>query len=95
MQAVAQVRPLNAVEDLSAVRAGGHDEIFQSGQPVLVGVDLDSTYCYLLAAEDQRDGETWAIHLWDLTAQGLQPDSTVADGGKGRRAGLARSALPR
>jgi hypothetical protein len=89
MQAVAQVRQLNAVEDLSAVRAGGHDEIFQSGQPVLVGVDLDSTYCYLLAAEDQRDGETWAIHLWDLTAQGLQPDYTVADGGKGLRAGQA------
>jgi hypothetical protein len=89
MQAVAQVRQLNAVEDLSAVRAGGHDEIFQSGQPVLVGVDLDSTYCYLLAAEDQRDGETWAIHLGDLTAQGLQPDYTVADGGKGLRAGQA------
>lgn len=88
MQAVAQVRQLNA-EDLSAVRAGGHDEIFQSSQPVLVGVDLDSTYCYLLAAEDQRDGETWAIHLWDLTAQGLQPDYTVADGGKGLRAGQA------
>jgi cell division protein ZapA (FtsZ GTPase activity inhibitor) len=86
---VAQVRQLHAVKDLSAVHAGGHDEIFQSGQPVLVGVDLDSTYCYLLAAEDQRDGETWAIHLWDLTAQGLQPDYTVADGGKGLRAGQA------
>ncbi|HZC01467.1 MAG TPA: hypothetical protein VE844_08920, partial [Gammaproteobacteria bacterium] len=42
-QAVAQVRQLNAVEDLSAVRAGDHDEIFQSGQPVLVGVNRDST----------------------------------------------------
>ncbi len=89
MQAVAQARQLNAGEDLSAVRAAGHDEIFQSRQPVLVGVDLDSTYCYLLAAEDQRDGETWAIHLWDLAAQGLQPDHTVADGGKGLRAGQA------
>jgi transposase-like protein len=89
MHAVVQARQLNAVEELSAVRAGGHDEIFQSGQPVLVGVDLDSTYCYLLAAEDRRDSETWAIHLWDLTAKGLQPDYTVADGGKGLRAGQA------
>ncbi len=88
-QAVAQAHRINAGEDLSAVHAGGHDEIFQGGQPVLVGVDLDSTYCYLLAAEDQRDGETWAIHLWDLSAQGLQPDYTVADGGKGLRTGQA------
>jgi hypothetical protein len=42
-----------------------------------------------LAAEESRDGETRAIHLWDLSAQGLQPDYTVADGGKGLRAGQA------
>jgi hypothetical protein len=89
MQAVAQARQLNAKEDLRRVRAGGHDEIFQGRQPVLVGVDLDSTYCYLLAPEDQRDGETWAVHLWDLTAKGLHLDYTVADGGKGLRAGQA------
>jgi hypothetical protein len=89
MRAVAQARQSNAVEDLCAVHAAGHDEIFQSGQPVLVGVDLDSTYCYLLTAEESRDGETWAIHLWDLAAKGLQPDYTVADGGKGLRAGQA------
>jgi hypothetical protein len=42
-QAVAQAHRINAGEDLSAVRAGGHDEIFQGGQKVAVGVDLDST----------------------------------------------------
>jgi hypothetical protein len=56
---------------------------------VLVGIDLDATYCYLLAPEAHRDAETWAIHLWDLTAQGLQPDYVVADGGQGLRAGQA------
>jgi hypothetical protein len=55
----------------------------------LAYVDLDSTSCYLLAAEDHRDGESWAIHRWDLAAKGLQPDPTVADGGKGWRAGQA------
>ena len=56
---------------------------------MLVGIDLDSTYCYLLAPEAHRDAETWAIHLWDLMAQGLQPDYVVADGGQGLRAGQA------
>jgi hypothetical protein len=31
------------------VRAASHDELFQAGLPVLTGIDLDSTYCYLLA----------------------------------------------
>jgi hypothetical protein len=48
----------NAAEDPKVVCVASHDEIFQGGQPVLVGVDLDSTYCCLLAAADQRDGET-------------------------------------
>jgi hypothetical protein len=86
-QAVVEARRINAQQDLSRVRAGSHDELFQGGQPVLVGIDLDSTYCYLLAPEAHRDAETWAIHLWDLMAQGLQPDYTVADGGQGLRAG--------
>lgn len=87
--AVVEARRINAQQDLSRVRAGSHDEVFQSGQPVLVGVDLDSTYCYLLAPEAQRDAETWAVHLWDLADQGLQPDVIIADGGQGLRAGQA------
>ena len=87
--AVVEARRINAQQDLSRVRAGSHDELFQSGQPVLVGLDLDSTYCYLLAPEAQRDAETWAVHLWDLTDQGLQPEVIIADGGQGLRAGQA------
>jgi hypothetical protein len=62
--------------------------MLQGDQPGLVGVGLDSSYCYLLAAEDHRDGETWAIHLWDLAAKGLPPDYTVADAGRRPSAGL-------
>ena len=36
---------------------------FKVASRVLVGVDLNSTYCYLLAPEDQCDGETWAVHF--------------------------------
>jgi hypothetical protein len=78
---------INHSIDLSAIRVGLHDEIFQGSRPVLTGIDAASTYCYLLAAEDHRDGDTWAIHLLDLQAQVLQPDFTIADAGTGLRAG--------
>jgi hypothetical protein len=76
---------------------GLHDEIFQGSQPVFTGIDTASTYtAYLLAAEDHRDGDTWAIHLLDLQARGLNPDFTIADAGTGLRAGqkLAWSDTP-
>ncbi|WP_322060003.1 hypothetical protein [Paraburkholderia sp. J63] len=52
-------------------RVGLHDEIFHGERPVLAGVDADSTYCYLPAAEDHRDGDTWGVHLLDAAQQGL------------------------
>jgi hypothetical protein len=88
----ASVTPARAVssrEELSAIREGAHDEIFQSRHPILVGCDVHSTYCYLLVEEDNRDGTTWGVHLLDLAEQGLHPDHTIADGGKGLRAGQA------
>jgi hypothetical protein len=88
-QAVSIAHEVNAAQDLSRVRAGSHDELFQAGQPVLAGMDLDSTYCYLLVPEAHRDAETWGIHLMDLAARGLRPDYTIADGGRGLRAGQA------
>jgi hypothetical protein len=87
--AVAQARSCNEQQDLSGVRIGAHDEIFQSGQPVLVGVDADSTYCYLLSLEDHRDADTWGVQLLELQDQGFQPEATVADAGQGIRAGQA------
>ncbi len=74
-------------EDLSGIRVGLHDEIFQGATPVLAGVDAASTYCYLLAAEHHRDADTWGVHLLDATEQGLDPDYTIADAGQGLRAG--------
>ena len=78
---------INDRVDLSAIRVGLHDELFQGSQPVLVGIDAASTYCYLLAAEDHRDADTWAVHLLDLKARGLNPGYTIADAGTGLRAG--------
>ena len=54
---------------------------------MLAGIDAASTYCYLLQGVEQRDADTWAVHLLDLTKQGLDPEYTVADAGAGLRAG--------
>jgi hypothetical protein len=91
--AVAAARQVNAREDLSAVAIGDHDEIFQASDPVLVGVDARSSYCYLLSQEQHRDGDTWGVRLLELVDRGFRPEAAIADGGSGLRAGHEQ-ALP-
>jgi hypothetical protein len=78
---------INCTQDLSNIRVGLQDEIFQGAMPVLAGVDAASSYCYLLAGAEHRDADTWAVHLLDACAQGFAPDHTIADAGQGLRAG--------
>jgi len=85
--AVAPARQVNASEDLSCVKVGVHDEIHQAGDPVLVGADARSTYCYLLSLEEHRDGDTWGVRLLELVERGFQPEATIADFAKGLRSG--------
>lgn len=89
--AVEQARTINAQEDLSAIRVGAHDEIFQTRYPVLVGADPHSLYCYLLSQETSRDATIWGVHLLDLEERGLNLDYTLADFGKGLRKGQAEA----
>ncbi len=91
--AIPLARAHNHAQDLSCVRIGGHDEIFQAGQPVLVGIDLQTTYCFLLSSEEQRDADTWGVRLLELKERGFNPDYVVADAGNALRAGQ-RTALP-
>jgi hypothetical protein len=91
--AVAQARRINQQYDLSSIQIGAHDEIFQASDPVLVGVDTASTFCYLLSLEDHRDAETWGIRLLELVDRGLAPRATIGDGGTALRAGQ-KLALP-
>jgi hypothetical protein len=86
-RAVATARVVNRSQDLSTIHYGAPDEIFQGSRPVLVGVDLQSTYCYLLQGVEHRDADTWGLALLDLEEQGLKLESSVADGGKGLRTG--------
>ena len=95
--AMDQARVRNGQQDLSGVGIGAHDEIFQAHQPVLVGVDVASTYCYLLSPEEQRDGVTWGVRLLELQPRGFAPRAIIGDGGSGLRAGqdLALPGVPR
>jgi len=74
---------INHDQDLPRIRVGLHGELFQGATPVLAGVDAQSMYCYLLAAERHRDANTWGVHLLDATEQGLDPDYTIANAGQG------------
>ena len=85
--AVPRARALNSQPSLAAIQFGLVDEIFQAQQPVLVGVDAASTYCFLLSQEANRDGVTWGVRLLELQDRGLDPDAFLADFGSGLRAG--------
>jgi hypothetical protein len=95
--AMGRARAQNGQQNLLAVGIGAHDELFQTRQPVLVGVDVASTYCYLLSLEEHRDGETWGVRLLELQDHGFAPRAIISDGGSGLLAGqeLAMPDVPR
>jgi hypothetical protein len=87
-QHLEMAKKINQQQDLSNVHEGLHDEIYQAGDPVLVGCCARSTYCYLLSLVESCDANSWGVHLLDLKEkQGLTPDLTVIDGGKSARCG--------
>ena len=86
-EAVSKARKINQAQDLSFIDVALLDEIFQGSRPVLTGVDADSTYCFLLEAVSHRDEDIWGWYLLEAEEQGLNPDYTIADAGKGIRAG--------
>ncbi|MGK7914542.1 MAG: hypothetical protein AB4038_03220 [Prochloraceae cyanobacterium] len=84
---MSQAQKINKSQDLSGIKVGLKDEIFQSRLPVLTGIDAFSTYCYLLVGAEHRDEDTWGCHLLDAREQGLNPNYSIADAAKGLRAG--------
>lgn len=86
--ALEKAKIFNSQQELSRIKVGALDEIYQAGDPVLVGCDTYSTYCYLLSLEESCDANTWGVHLLDLREkQGLNPEHTIADGGPSARKG--------
>ena len=84
--AAAKAADINRSKDLSGIKVGLHDEIYQGNQPVLAGVDAASTYCYLLQGVESRDEDTWGWYLLEKMKQGFNSDYTIADGGMALRA---------
>ena len=68
---------------LSSIKDSASDEVFHHNKPILATVDIPSRFCALLANADNRDGDTWGIHLLDLHALGYNPEVSILDGGKG------------
>lgn len=72
---------------LSEVSCAAFDEIFQRQRPIVGFVDPFSALIYIKDVED-RSGGTWSAFLKSLQALGLEPKSTVTDGGSGILKGI-------
>jgi len=74
--------------DLSRINQMAVDEIFQCGMPILTGVDPVSTYTFLLEEASDRTADTWALYLDERKEKGLNPETSINDGGMGLMAGI-------
>jgi len=79
----------NARANLSGISAAALDEMFSQGDPVLAGVDLDSSFLFLLALRTSRGGEDWAEELTSCSKQGLYLEEVVKDAALGIAAGVS------
>lgn len=83
-----QAVTLNAQQELTFVQQAAPDEIFPCAAPIVVVVDVASSYCCLLSLEERRDAITGGVRLLQREVQGFHPRCAIADGGQGLRAGL-------
>lgn len=89
-EATARAQAFDDQIDLSGIKQGANDEIFQCGVPVLTGIDPESTYTYLLEEASDRTAQTWEIYLEDRKEHGLELTTSINDGGAGLMAGIPR-----
>lgn len=93
-KAASKAEQWNKSIDLSEIKIGANDEIFQGNKPVLVGVEPQTTFTYLLEGVENRDSTTWGYKLLEKEKnQGLKLETTVNDGGSGLRKGI-KDAFP-
>ena len=75
---------------LEGISEGANDEIFQGNSPVLTGIDLGSTYIYLLEESGDRTADSWELFMSDRKDHGLELDVSISDAGTGLTAGIPR-----
>lgn len=84
-----RAKKLNDSKDLSLIKEGALDEIFSNSTPALVGVDLKSSYIFLLEESPGRSGDDWGLALLEKQEkQGLYLDLAIMDQGRGIHKGV-------
>ena len=79
---------------LHGIAQGANDEIFDSNNsPVLTGIDVVSTYIYLMRDMYDRKGETWELAMDTLKDRGLNLKVAISDAGSGLLKGI-KAAFP-
>lgn len=76
---------------LDGIAQGANDEIFQGNVPVLTGIDVESTYVYLLAEAGDRSADTWQLFLEDRKEHGLWLEVSISDADTGLNAGIPKA----
>lgn len=76
---------------LDSIKQGANDEIFQGNTPVLTGIDVESTYVYLLAEAGDRSADTWQLFMEDRKGHGLELEVGISDGGTGLNTGIPKA----
>ena len=87
--AAAKAEEINQSISLENICQGANDEIFQGSSPIMAGIDLQSTYTYLLSPSPDRTGETWQIQMEYCKDRGLDLAVSVSDAGSGLLEGIA------
>ena len=90
-QAATRAAEFDESVDLSGIRQGANDEIFQCGNPVLTGVDADTGYVYLLQPTADRTADTWENAMNICSARNLEPDVSISDFGTGLLGGIPKA----
>lgn len=75
---------------MAGICHGANDEIFQGQTPILTGIDLDSTYTYLLEEAPDRTSDTWELYMSDRKDHGLNLETSTNDGGAGLMSGIPK-----
>ena len=79
----------NESQDLSLIKDGALDEIYCNSTPALVGVDLKSSYIFLMEKSLGRSGDDWGLALLEKQdKQGLNLDLSVMDQARGMHKGV-------
>lgn len=88
-EAAEKAKAFNESIPLDKIKIGVSDEIFQAGDPVLIGVDPLSTFVYLMVPSEKRDSVAWWLAYCEKQErQGLNIEESVTDGGTGMKKGI-------